>query len=187
MLCSRRSIPFAASGALFVLLFGVARSASAEPVEMTAGLKGFAGGNLWTTPSNPPSPDTLGFVGNGGGVGYGIGAYYELRILSLVGAEIGFTYDHSVLQRDVTTTLPGASIKATEKITMGSLRIPLLVKGILSVPFGRFSLGIGPEFIVPLSADWSAESGGASASGSSAGRLSRPMRPRARCSRPILV
>jgi hypothetical protein len=128
---------------LTVLSAGVAR---ADVVSATVGAKAFAGGNLWTTPSNIPGGyDGIGFAGNGGGVGYGGGLYVEGRVLRFVGAEVGITYDSSVLERNVTIT--GTGSKITEKITTPSWRLPLLVKVILPLSPGRLSLGIGPEFV----------------------------------------
>jgi hypothetical protein len=147
--------------AIVAAVFLSSAPASADLLETTAGAKLFAGGNLWTTPSPSPGDGTIGFGGNGGGVGLGLGAYFEARLIKFLGLELGLTYDSSDLHRDVTTTVTAGGASAsgtvTEKIKMASVRIPLLVKGILPVPFGRLSLGIGPEFIVPISADWSVE------------------------------
>jgi hypothetical protein len=44
-------------------------------------------------------------------------------------------------------------VKVREKVSATNLRVPLLFKGILPIPlFGRLSIFLGPEFIVPLSA-----------------------------------
>jgi len=52
---------------LTVLASGTAR---ADVVSATVGAKAFAGGNLWTTPSNIPGGyNGIGFAGDGGGVG----------------------------------------------------------------------------------------------------------------------
>jgi hypothetical protein len=142
-------LPAAACAALVTLSAGAAR---ADLISATAGAKGFAGGNLWTTPDNIPGGYSgVGFAGDGGGVGFGGGVYVEGRVLTFLGAEVGLTYDSSVLQRDV--TISGGPTKVTEKVTTSSWRVPLLVKGILPVPFGRLSLGLGPEFVFAGSSD----------------------------------
>jgi hypothetical protein len=129
--------------------------ASAGVVEGSAGLKLAVGGNLWTTPSGIPfNYNGLGFAGDGGGIGYGIGAYGELRVIKFLGLETGLAYDHSNIWRNVTINGVG---ETKETFTMSSLRIPILLKGILPLGFGRASLGIGPEFIVPLSASASVD------------------------------
>jgi hypothetical protein len=123
-----------------------AGTARADVFSATVGAKAFAGGNLWTTPSNiPDGYSGIGFAGDGGGVGYGGGVYVEGRLLRFVGAEIGLTYDSSVLERNVTDT--GTGSKVNEKVTTPSWRLPLLAKAILPLPLGRLSLGIGPEFV----------------------------------------
>jgi hypothetical protein len=135
--------------------FTLASPASAEPVEGSVGAKLAGGGNLWTTPSNVPFGYTgLGYAGDGGGIGYGIGAYGELRVIKFLGFETGVAYDRSNIWRNVTVN---GTIGTRETFTMSNLRIPVLVKGILPLGFGRASLGIGPEFIVPLSASATAE------------------------------
>jgi hypothetical protein len=137
-----------------------AASASAQLVDTSAGVKGFLGGNVYSTPSNPPlkatgvAEDGLGFTANGGGFGWGGGVYVEARLIKFIGLEIDGIYDKSQLYRDVTYN---NVVKVREKVTSTNLRIPLLAKGILPVPFGRLSIFLGPEFIVPLSASASNE------------------------------
>jgi hypothetical protein len=133
----------------------LASPASAGPVEGSAGLKLAGGGNYWTTPSNVPFGYTgIGYAGDGGGIGYGIGLYGEVRVIKFLGFESGFAYDHSNIWRNVTVN---GTVGTRETFTMSSLRIPFLFKGILPLGFGRASLGIGPELIVPLSASATAE------------------------------
>jgi hypothetical protein len=126
-----------------------AQSAPDKPVpkkfESSAGLKFFAGGNVWSTPSNiTPGYTGLGFAGNGGGFGWGSALYYEARFVQHLGLELDLGYDSSTLQRDVTYN---GVVKVREKVTASGLRWGLLAKGILPTPFGRMWLGIGPEFV----------------------------------------
>jgi hypothetical protein len=142
----------------------LAASASADLTEASAGLKIAGGGNLWTAPSDiPASPDGRGFRGAAGGIGYAIGLYGELRLATFFGLETGIAYDNSDVWRKVTITVGSVSIETKEKFSVSCLRIPLLVKGILPIGFGRASLGVGPELIVPLSASGSLEATSGSA------------------------
>jgi hypothetical protein len=149
---STRLVPFLCSA---IATLTLAASASADLIEKSVGVKLAGGGNLWTTPSGIPAGYSgLGFAGDGGGIGYGIGLYGELRVIKFLGLETGVAYDNSSVWRNVTIN---GIIGTREKVTASSLRVPVLVKGILPIGFGRASLGIGPEFIVPLSASASLE------------------------------
>lgn len=150
-----------------VASFAIARGAAAQApppapatektAEFSAGAKLLLGGGLWTTPSDRPgNTDGVAYAGNAGGAGFGGGIYGEVRIKQYLGLEMDFLYDASAMQRDYTQSVNGAQVgKWTEKISMKTLRIPLLVKGVLPVPFGRMWLGLGPEFVLPQSADTS--------------------------------
>ncbi|MBI5537236.1 MAG: hypothetical protein HY898_31230 [Deltaproteobacteria bacterium] len=133
-------------------------SASAQLVDVSGGVKGFAGGNVWSTPSAVPfGYEGNGFSGNGGGFGWGAGLYTEARFIKFLGLELGLTYDSSTLLRNVTINAQGVRYETQEKVTQNALRIPILAKGILPIPFGRLSAFLGPEFIVPSSASGSLE------------------------------
>jgi hypothetical protein len=126
-----------------------------RPFESSAGLKLFAGGNLWTKPSNvPPGYEGIGFAGDGGGFGFGAALYYEARLFRHLGLEVDLGYDRSILQRSVTYN---RLLELTEKVTSSGPRISLLAKGILPAPFGRLWAGLGPEFLLPSSAEASLE------------------------------
>ena len=114
----------------------------------SAGLKGLVGGNMWTKPSGAPGDD-FGFKSSGGGFGWGMGAYAEFRFVKFAGLEIDLLYDKSTIFRNVTWN---SVLKVREKMDMTSLRVPLLFKGIIPVPFGRIGVFVGPEFVIPLSA-----------------------------------
>jgi hypothetical protein len=114
----------------------------------SAGLKGLVGGNMWTKPSGALGDD-LGFKASGGGFGWGLGAYAEFRFVKFVGLEIDLLYDTSTLFRNVTYN---GTVKIRESLDMTSLRVPLLFKGIIPVPFGRIGVFVGPEFVIPQSA-----------------------------------
>lgn len=140
------------------LLLQVSSAKAGGPVEVTAGAKGFLGGNLFSTPSElPPGYDGIGFAGNAGGMGWGAGIYGEARFIKFVGLEIGLTYDSSTLLRNVDMNVSGTLLKVREQVDTKSLRIPILVKGILPVPFGRLAAFIGPELVRPSSVSASNE------------------------------
>ena len=152
-----RSVASALAFACACTLFhGVARAQDAEPertFESSAGLKILVGGNLWSAPSGGQG-DGLGFGDEGGGFGWGGALYYEARFFKHLGLELDVGYDSSTIQRNVTYN---GIVETTEKFTSSGPRISLLAKGIAPTPFGRLWVGIGPEFLLPSSADASVE------------------------------
>ena len=152
-----RSTSFAAVTAL-ACVFAALPARAKGLLDFAVGAKGFAGGNLWTTPSNIPGGyDGLGFAGSAGGFGYGFGAFVEGRIVKFVGVEVDALYDSGTLQRDVTYRNAFGSLTATEKVTITGLRIPVLFKGVLPLPGLRLWAGVGPEFMTAQSASASLE------------------------------
>lgn len=118
-------------------------------IDHSAGLKLLAGADVWSTPANVPAfaQNGLLFVGNGGGFGYGLMPYYELRIIKLVGVEAGVNYEHGSFHRNVTLN----SVDYTESVTLNSWRLPILAKLNIPLGLGRLWLGLGPEFTVSQS------------------------------------
>lgn len=126
-----------------------------RPFASSAGVKLLVGGNLYDTPSNVPGGyDGLGFPGNGGGFGWGAALFYEARFVRHLGLELDLGYDSSTVLRNVTIN---QVVKIQEKFQTSGPRIGLLAKGIVPTPFGRLSLGLGPEFFLPSSAEGSFE------------------------------
>lgn len=119
---------------------------AARSVEFSAGAKGFLGGGLMSGPSGAPGED-LGFKGSAGGIGWSAEAYFEARFVKYLGLELGLGYDHQDLHRNVTYN---GTVTVTEGVVSTSVRIPLLLKLVLPTPFGRMSLGFGPEFVSAL-------------------------------------
>src|SRR4051812_45561120 len=65
-----RSISLALAAALTPVLASP-RAHAVGLVDVAVGVKGFAGGNLWSTPSKIPAGyEGLGFAGSGGGFGW---------------------------------------------------------------------------------------------------------------------
>lgn len=140
------------------LLLQVSTAKADGPVEGTVGAKGFLGGNLFSTPSELPSGyDGIGFAGNAGGMGWGAGIYGEARFIKFLGLELGLTYDSSRLMRNVDLNVNGTLLKVREQVDTKSMRIPILVKGILPIPFGRIAAFLGPELVRPSSVSASNE------------------------------
>jgi len=139
-----------------------AMGAPAPQVERETGSLGimlFLGGNMFTTPDNRriepntgAESDGLGFSGDAGGFGWGLGAYGEVRVMEHLGLHFGVGYDQSILSRDVDFTRINATgtsstVVLEERMTMRSLRFPMLVKGIVPTTFGRVWAGVGPEVV----------------------------------------
>jgi hypothetical protein len=143
--------------AMFVAL--CAEPAQAAPLlDQSAGLKLFLGADVWTAPSSVPSSyANFGFDGTAGGIGYGGAAYYELRLIKLIGVEADLAYQHGSFHRKNTTN--GTEIINT--ITTNSLRLPILAKLSIPLGLGRFWFGLGPEFtLVQSSALKTEQTGG---------------------------
>ena len=140
-------------------LSGPAKAQEAPPQdEGSLGAMVFLGGNFFTTPDNRlkevtgAESDGLGFSGDAGGFGWGVGVYGEVRVMEHLGLALGVGYDQSILSRDVdfTSVKPGSTstVVIQERMTMRGLRFPMLVKGIIPTTFGRVWAGVGPEAVV---------------------------------------
>jgi len=154
------------SASLFVTALTTSLSATlqaqeaAEADEGSLGAMLFLGGNFFTTPDNrrieestKAESDGLGFSGDAGGFGWGVGLYGEARVMEHLGLHFGVGYDQSILSRDVdfTSIITGVSSRTVvieERMTMRGLRFPMLVKGIVPTTFGRVWAGVGPEVVV---------------------------------------
>ncbi len=141
--------------ACLVLVFSTQNAASLELVHSVGGTA-VGGGNFSGKPDglSGPGDDGIGFRGNAGGWAYGGGLTYELRIGNLGAIELDFLYETSVLQRYVTVN----GVDFTEKISAGLLRVPILFKLNVPVGVGRFNVGVGPEFTVPMSSEGAIDS-----------------------------
>ncbi len=131
--------------ALAAVMFA-ALSAQGRIVEVSAGVKGTVGGNLWTRPDATPASE-VGFTEARGGVGAGGGVYAEARFIRFLALELDLLFEWDSLWEHQNWWWG----KTTTKAEAVNLRIPLLVKGVLPLGAVRLSLGLGPEFVVPLS------------------------------------
>lgn len=147
----RRHLLIASQTAAALLCLSAAGSASADIADLSLGAKGFAGGSVFTTPTNiPANYGGLGFAGNAGGFSYGGGLYFEARFIKFVGLELDLVYDKSSIHRKVTYN-DVADIN--ERVDITSLRVPILAKGSLPTPFGRLFVLAGLEMVQSQSAD----------------------------------
>ena len=139
-----RSTLLAAAVALSLSLLVSPASGRAGILEWSAGVKAAGGVEIWTGPSGLPIW-TAGFPlfdEDRAGWSAGVGIYGELRILKFLAVEIGFDYRYQRLMED--TSINAA--KSEETVTWHTLRIPILVKGVLPLGMVRLWVGIGPEF-----------------------------------------
>jgi hypothetical protein len=138
--------------AVFLLLMSVAVPPRSEAVVLdhTAGVTFIGGGNYWTDPSGHFG-DGFGFRGNSGGYSLGGGLYYELRVAKFVAFELGFSLEKTNLWRYIDVNVGGGAVEVIEQVEGWWLRVPLVLKGVLPVGFGRLSLGLGAEFVLPQS------------------------------------
>ncbi len=117
---------------------------------VSLGGKGTVGGNLWTAPEHSPSY-ALMFDGTAGGWGGGGGLYTELRVLwGYLGLEVDVLFERNSSWHNVTWNKV-LGIDWVLKWT--SLRVPILVKGIIPTSPVRISLGLGPEIVAGLGAE----------------------------------
>ncbi len=139
-------------------LSGLAIPARADlVVDHSVGVKLLAGADIWTTPEGlADGDDGLGFRGNGGGMSYGALAYYDLRLIKLIGLEAGLNYQLGNMHRNVSVN----GVDITEELEIKSLRLPLLAKLNVPLGLGRLWFGLGPEFTLSQSAEGHAEGGG---------------------------
>ncbi len=148
---------FAFVGLAFGLCLVSHGAGAVSLIDHSAGLKLMAGADVWSTPDNVPVlyQNGLGFVGNAGGIGYGVMPYYELRIIKLVGVEADINYEHGSIHRNVSVN----SVSYTETMTINSWRLPILAKLNIPLGLGRFWLGLGPEFTLAQSSSEKTEGG----------------------------
>jgi hypothetical protein len=117
---------------------------------VSLGGKGTVGGNLWTQPDNSPSY-ALMFDGTAGGWGGGGGLYTELRALwGYLGLEVDVLVERNSSWHNVTWN---NVLGVDWVLKWTSLRVPILVKGIIPTSPVRVSFGMGPEIVAGLGAE----------------------------------
>ena len=141
---------------VLAVMLAAPSAASAFVVDFSAGLKGLGGANLWTEPTDTLGSG-LGYRGDAGGYGFGGGLYGEVRLVKLVGLELGLLFDKSNLWRNVDINTGGMQIPVKEEVSATFLRVPILAKAILPLGIVRFSAGVGPEIVIGQSSDESIE------------------------------
>jgi hypothetical protein len=128
-----------------------ATSVAAEPIaRLSVGLKGSVGANYLAIPRDQENYDVEPFIDGAGGVGGGGGAVIEVRFLKQhLGLEVDLLADANRILCNVSYN---DTIAFDYILKYTTLRIPLLLKAGFSKHTTRVSLGIGPEFIVGLTA-----------------------------------
>jgi len=117
---------------------------------VSLGGKGTVGGNLWTAPEHSPSYALI-FDGTAGGWGGGGGLYTELRVLwGYLGLEVDVLFERNSSWHNVTWN---NVLGVDWVLKWTSLRVPILVKGIIPTSPVRISLGMGPEIVAGLGAE----------------------------------
>lgn len=120
-------------------------------VEFSFGAKMTVGGNIWTHPSDTPPDTDIGFSETRGGWGIGGGVSGEIIFVKYIGLMTEFLFEKNYLWENDTIYKNGYEIDFTPKASAVFLRIPILIRGYLPLPGIRLSIGLGPEFVVPLS------------------------------------
>jgi hypothetical protein len=138
---------------LAVLLFLPGKLSASALFDFSVGVKGGGGVEVWSEPSAQPLwVNTLPLYNDTRvGWSYGGGIFAEVRFLRFLGLEVDLLFFRQVLTE--TTTWNRGAGKTEERIEWTSLRIPILVKGVLPLGPVRLWLGVGPEFSIGLKAD----------------------------------
>jgi len=152
------SLPRRTTAALLfsaLLLAAPGRAAAGELFDFAVGAKGGGGGDVWLTPDGVPlwaeSQDF--FTTTRGGWSYGGGIFAEMRVLKFIGLEVDFLFFAHTIKQETDRRVGGVKVLSTEeRFEWTSMRIPILVKGVLPLGIVRLWLGIGPEIAVPLKA-----------------------------------
>ena len=140
----------AAALCLSLCLLAAPRSSEAGILDWSVGVKGAGGVEIWTSPTDVPFGIPPFFHEERAGWSAGAGIYGELRILKFLAIEIDLLFIHQVLMEDTTHYSARGSAKTEEEVRWTTLRIPILVKGVLPLGIVRLWVGIGPEFTVTL-------------------------------------
>ena len=107
-----------------------------------------AGANVWTRPESDMAVnlEDAPFGDTAGGYGIGGGLMLEARFIKFIGLELDLIIEHN--DQWFNLEINGGMAEATFHLKYLNVRIPILVKAV--IPFGivRFSIGLGPEFVI---------------------------------------
>jgi len=141
----------------------VEKDGAAEEFEtfmsLAVGAKVSFGGNLWTSSKNVPSWPLVPFDGSAGGWAAGGGLQIDLRILwGYLGLEFDVLIERSTMWTEITHSMIENNFEsewATTKwfIDWTNVRLPLLLKAYAPIGWARFTIAIGPEFVVGTGAN----------------------------------
>ena len=118
---------------------------------LSAGAKGIVGANVWTQPTNVPFTEDLMFAKARAGYGGGAGIFVQARFVKYIAIEMDALFETGQLSEKQTIYVSGmTALEYRNTATTVNARIPIIVKGVLPLPGMQLSLGLGPEFVVPL-------------------------------------
>ncbi len=137
---------------LILFIPGVVYAKLPDWLNIETGTKAWGDFNLWSEPEN--GADQIGFGLRTVGWGAGGGVYVQARFIKYIGLDIEVLIGHDRIIED--DTIYGAHVKFIPK--MNSVKIPLLIKGVLPLLGVRLSLGTGPIFEIPFSSSFEVKS-----------------------------
>ena len=114
------------------------------------GVKGTGGANVWTEPTGVFGNQEVFYAKARAGAAGGAGLWFEARFVRYLAIEADLIYEWDSIWE--TATFNGI-VKVATAAVRHNLRIPLLVKGVLPLPGFRMTLGVGPEWVVPIGTD----------------------------------
>lgn len=148
---SHRIVPAALAALCLCAFVAPVPAAASGLLDHEVGIKGLVGYNHWSGPENTKAvyrgvySQDWGFDRARGGYGGGVGLYYQLRIIKFIGLELDLLAENNRLWEH---PLEGSDLKLTAETW--SIRVPILVQGILPLPGVRIGIGLGPEFVIPV-------------------------------------
>lgn len=128
-------------------------------MSLSVGFKGSVGGNLWASSKNVPSWPLVPFDGSAGGWAAGGGLAMEFRALwGYLGLEFDVLIERNTMWTEITHSMIENSFetewaKTKWFIDWTSVRLPLLLKAYAPIGWVRFTVAIGPEFVVGMGAN----------------------------------
>ncbi len=123
-------------------------------ITLKAGAEGAYVHTIQNDPVGAPSNDRAGKHGPGGGGGL----LLEARFLRFIGLETALLYETNTRTKEIEINESYGTISYFPKVTADNLRIPILLKGVLSMPVhgpeeANVWIGAGPEFVIPMSVE----------------------------------
>jgi len=115
----------------------------------SAGALVTGGGDIWTKPDQPADYVVTGavpFNDTAGGYGVGGGVFFEARFIRFIGLEFDILFEYNKQWYNIDYNNGVAELKYS--INYVNYRFPLLLKAVIPANIVRFSIEIGPEFVL---------------------------------------